>query len=366
MEDNRVKKDLNIGDRFRELLIYIRNFGFSAIVDIGIFSLAIRFFEPMSMGGWPIFISTALARISSSFLNFKLNKSLFIKEDDKNENFIIRYYVLWTSLLLLSASITYLINNYLSLAPTPAKVIADIFLGLFSFNIQRKWVFTSMSNQEKGVFFKLLRFISRFFYRAQLEVDKEIWEEEHVLVGHHQNFLGPINCLIYLPDSVDFWVISHLFSFKECFNMYYNYTFRKEKNLPRIISGLMAGFLALIIPPFLRSARAIPVYRESSSIIRTFKESLKRLDQGRQIMIFPDIDYTSSQEKVGEIYSGFTAIEKLYYSKKKRHIGFVPILVDRSKKTISNGSVIYFGDDISYKNQKDEIARRIVQELNSN
>ncbi len=169
------------------------------------------------------------------------------------------------------------------------------------------------------------------------------------LIGHHQNFYGPISCMVWLPDTVNIWVVSHMFNFKESFNMYYHLTFTKTIKLPKIIALIAATLCALFIPPLVRSSRSIPVYRESRNIMKTFNRSMELLNKGEQILIFPDIKYNDNSHIMGEIHTGFTHLEKLYHKSNNSHIGFVPINIDKATGIITNTSSIYFSDDKSYK-----------------
>ena len=62
----------------------------------------------------------------------------------------------------------------------------------------------------KGLYFRVVRKLLRFFLKRKMIIDEKIFMKENVLVGHHQNFYGPISCLLYLPDTVNIWVASSL------------------------------------------------------------------------------------------------------------------------------------------------------------
>ena len=217
-----------------------------------------------------------------------------------------------------------------------------------------------MSNK-KGIYFRVVRKIGKIFIKRKMLVDESVFKKRGVLIGHHQNFYGPIGAMLYMPDSVDTWVIDHLFNFKDCFDKYYNYTF---KNKPRIIAFIPSVICGLLIPPLLKSANAIPVYRASREVIKTLDKSILSLEKNRQVLIFPDLDYTNTTGQMGEIYTGFLNINKKYHKVYNKHIEFIPIIFDKKTDLILSNEKITFSDDISFSEDKKRVENEIVKLIN--
>ena len=129
-------------DTVKQLIRYGYNFLISAGIDMSIYALMVYILQIFFKTGIAIVISVCVSRILSSLINFRLNKKLFSSENKENDKiFIRRYYTLWFSLLVSSASVTYFINDILNINEVLSKIIADCSLGIFSYLIQRKWVF---------------------------------------------------------------------------------------------------------------------------------------------------------------------------------------------------------------------------------
>ena len=351
----------------KRLAKYSRNFVISAITDMLIYTIILFFTKPVFGSGIAIVIATVIARITSSFVNYNLNKALFLSVNRNHNRFFIRYYILWLSLLMSTTGITYLINDVFSTNEVLAKMISDMSLGIFSYQIQKHWVFSEKTTPTKrGLYFKFVRMFFRIFMRGKDQVDQKIFTQPNVLIGHHQNFYGPFLALTWLPDTVSFWVVDHLFNFKDCFKMYYHYTFVKTIKLPKLLALVLAFLCALLIPPLVRSSRSIPVYRDSKNIMTTFKQSLEILNKGEQIMIFPDVLYNDTSSIMGEVHTGFTHIEKVYYQANNTHIGFVPIIIKKETGLLSNAPSLYFNDETSFVLQKDILINKIIDSINSN
>lgn len=348
----------------KKVATYARNFGLSLITDISVFAIIIHISKPILGSGPAILISSLIARVTSSLVNFKLNRALFSAKKGSEKRALVRYYTLWLGLLTSSVIIIYTLNNIFGLKEVTGKLIADISLGILSYQVQMRWVFKGREDGKRGLYFRIVRMILRPFWKRQVIIDESLFKDGLVLVGHHQSFYGPIISMMWLPDTVNIWVVSHLFAFKQCFNMFYNHTFKKTIKMPRIIALVMAGLCGLLIPPMIRSIGAIPVYRQSKKIVETFEISMDLLDKGQQILIFPDIEYYGRDNLIGDIHNGFAHLEKLYFRSHGDHLGFVPIILDKANKVIRTSKPIYFNDHGIYEEERDILIKEIIYNIN--
>lgn len=184
-----------------------------------------------------------------------------------------------------------------------------------------------------------------------------------VFIVHHQNMSGPVHAILTLPKHAHLWVLRVFFDRKECYDQYMNYTFTKRFGMPRLLACPLAFIISLAVPMVMHSFSAIPVYRGMRDILKTFQTSGEALLRGESLIISPDVNYDDDSRSMGEIYTGFLHLEKDYYNKTKMHLSFVPISYNTQKRTLFIGDAIQF-DDSGYNNQKDEIARKIINSIN--
>ena len=328
---------------------YIINFLISGAIDLSIYTLLYNILlnivtVPLNLS---LVIATAIARISSSLFNFKLNKRLFAAGSKNSKIYLFKYYVLW--FLVLTSSFRVVIFTYENIIANAviAKILTDIVIGICSYLIQRLWVFNKI---HKGLFFYLVIFICRIFTKVKFKKDKKTFKEASVLIGHHQNFYSPLVAFMYLPKTTHIWVISHLFTFKDCYDKYHNYTFKNNKKIPRFLSSIISAILGIFIPIFLHSAKAIPVYRNSKKIIYTFKMSVDLLEKNHQIIIFPDIEYNSKDDQMNNIYSGFLKLDTYYFKKTNKRLPFIPVVFDKKNKEVYLNNKIKL-DDFNMDNE---------------
>ncbi len=98
--------------------------------------------KSFSAGLVVVFLSTAGARIVSSFMNYKVNKHIVFRSEAKNT--IQKYYALAIIQLCVSALLVYLISNLFgegSVLRTFCKAVVDTALFFISFRVQKTWVF---------------------------------------------------------------------------------------------------------------------------------------------------------------------------------------------------------------------------------
>lgn len=185
-----------------------------------------------------------------------------------------------------------------------------------------------------GPLFKFCRWVVSIFYR-KYSVDKVgEFDGPVVYVSHHQNMHGPIVTLLSFPKHLHLWALHVFFDKKVCFKQYSEFTFTKRFGLPKLLAKMIAFPISRFIPKLVHSGKAIPVYRGSRSIMDTFKQTIHVLKRGESVIIFPNIDYSSSSANVGDLYDGFLFIEKYYNRETGKHICFVPLYASKKGKNL--------------------------------
>lgn len=212
-----------------------------------------------------------------------------------------------------------------------------------------------------GMFAHTARFVYKIF--KPYKVEGKIPDSPTVFIVHHQNMSGPVHAILTLPKPAHLWGLKVFFDRKECYNQYVNYTFTERFGMPRVLASPLAFIISLAVPMVMHSFSAIPVYRSSREILKTFQSSGDALLRGENLIISPDVHYDDSSRSMGEIYTGFLHLEKNYFAKTKKHLSFVPISYNTKEKTLFIADAIQF-DDTPYSSQKDEIAKKIIDSIN--
>lgn len=128
---------------YRVIFKFMISSGASCLLDLGAFFVLVFFF-----GRWfsneniAIFTATAVARLLSSFFNYKVNQKLVFSSGSKGT--MLRYYILCVIQMCVSAGLVALFSSCFaagSFLKTVLKAIVDTLLFFISFRIQKEWVF---------------------------------------------------------------------------------------------------------------------------------------------------------------------------------------------------------------------------------
>ena len=125
---------------FSRILKYLLSSASAFITDIFLFWLMTSIF---SVG---VIISTAIARVFSSVLNFFLNKKMVFKSNEPLLKSLFKYYLLAIPVMLISAFGVKYIALFLSVPEnsflvTVIKLICDFLLFILNYSIQKTWIF---------------------------------------------------------------------------------------------------------------------------------------------------------------------------------------------------------------------------------
>lgn len=138
----------NKGSHFRaikdSLLIYKQLVRFaiiaisSAIIDVGIFSILAHILKnkiPLY-----VFISTAIARISSGAYNFWANKKWSFESEENTKSQLYKYIILFVFQMCISSLLVTLFEK-LPIDITVIKIIVDLFIFTVNYFVEKRFIF---------------------------------------------------------------------------------------------------------------------------------------------------------------------------------------------------------------------------------
>ncbi len=129
---------------YRQLFAYVGSAVASAIIEYGLFTL-LTLFLPIEDRKTLIYVSKFISRFFSSIFNFFANKKLVFGNKGSTLPVALKYYALCIVQTLLSSEITAFLSKFFTadIMMTVCNFITDCFLALFSYKIQRFWVFSN-------------------------------------------------------------------------------------------------------------------------------------------------------------------------------------------------------------------------------
>lgn len=191
---------------------------------------------------------------------------------------------------------------------------------------------------------KLLLKIVRFFFRKPqiYGIERIDYTNPAVFVSNHLGAYGPVMLMLFFPFRLIPWVTHQITDFRLCPEYIKKDFIEPDLKFKPPFSNILASIIGPICVMLMKYLQAIPVYKKSPRLRLTFKQSLRELTCGRNLLIFPEISGTAGNEGVKEFDKGFINIAELFYEKTGVAVNFYPVSVDKSEKSIRIGGKIPF------------------------
>lgn len=216
--------------------------------------------------------------------------------------------------------------------------------------------------KKKHLFFKLLRFLLRVFYpKISIKGWENVPDEPCVIVGNHAQMHGPIICELFLPDNYYTWCAAQMMEIKEvpayAFKDFWSQKPKYSHSFYKLLSYIIAPLSSFIF----NNARTIPTFRDSR-IMSTFKKSLKKLQAGENIVIFPEHD-KKFNNIIYDFQEGFIDIARLYHKQTSKELYFVPLYIAPKLKEMHFGKPVKFSGNAPKNEEKQRIRRHLMCEI---
>lgn len=184
-----------------------------------------------------------------------------------------------------------------------------------------------------------------------------------VYICRHRNLRGPIFTLLHMPIQLHPWVYSVFCSKQTCYKQYTDYTFSVRLKWHPCTTRMISWLLSRVIPALMKSIGAIPVYRKSFQVKKTFTDTLNCLKRGESIIIYPDVDYVSTDDTPGELYTGFLLVGNLYWKATGKNLQFVPLDIDMNTRNIIVGDQVVFDGAAKFADERCRTAKALKAEM---
>ena len=219
-----------------------------------------------------------------------------------------------------------------------------------------------MEQKQVSLLYIIIKGLVRIFYRKMKVVGLEnLPEKNAIIVGNHTQMNGPICGELFMPENCYTWCAGEMMHLKEvpayAFSDFWSQKPKCLQPFYRFLSYLIAPLAACIFT----NARTIAVYRDMR-IMSTFKETLKMLENGRNVLIFPEKD-----EKYNNILytfqENFIDVAKLYYKKTGISLTFVPMYIAPKLNSMYIGKGIRFESINKIEEERKRISDYLSDEI---
>lgn len=205
----------------------------------------------------------------------------------------------------------------------------------------------------------------KIVYKTEPEKD-----EPAIYVANHSAAIGPAMMTLYFEKPHKTWMIAYPLDKEKGANFAFHDIFfgraKKNKCFWRVLSKIVAKMLR----PVLAYGNPIPVYHDKR-MINTFRESLDALNDGQNLVIFPESPERYSQY-VCSFYEGFVDLGRTYYTTTGKNLKFYPCYIEKKNKVISVGEPVVYDHSkptrllreeisVALRNAVDELARELPE-----
>lgn len=225
----------------------------------------------------------------------------------------------------------------------------------------------TLFTRRKSVFVAVARALLKPFFPAKV-IGKENVDTSHgavVFVANHYEIYGPVVTVLRMPFRVRPWIHSRMLDKTVLADQMQRGIEGMFKKFPKKIVDKIPPMLVPLMYKTLASTEPIAVHRDNArEVIQTFNNTVRALEQGDNILIFPEKpeegQWYSQFGNVDAFYTGFADIGRMYYKKTGKNVLFYPVYVDKMHHEIVIGEGVQFDQC----NERHEEKQRIAKELN--
>lgn len=210
--------------------------------------------------------------------------------------------------------------------------------------------------------FLVIRWLVKLFYpRITVEGQENLPDEPCLIVANHSQMHGPIACELYFPGRSLTWCAGQMMHMKEvpayAFQDFWSGKPKWQHPFWKALSYLIAPIAACVF----NNADTIGVYRDSR-IISTFKNTVKALQEGTNVVIFPEC-YEPYSNIVNSFQENFVDIAKLYYKRTGKALAFVPMYIAPNLKKMFIEKPFFYDMDSNMQDEKHRICAYLMETI---
>ena len=213
--------------------------------------------------------------------------------------------------------------------------------------------------------FRVIRWLVKLFYpKIQVEGAENLPKEPCIIVANHSQMNGPIACELYFPGNSYTWCAGEMMKMKEVPAYAYRDFWSEKPRYSRWFYKLLSYIIAPLSVCVFNHAKTIAVYRDAR-VISTFKNTVKRLQEGASVVIFPEHDKPYNHI-LCDFQENFTDIAKLYYKRTGKALSFVPMYIAPDLKAMYLGKPVSYDPDEPMERQRTrlcEVLKTTITEM---
>jgi 1-acyl-sn-glycerol-3-phosphate acyltransferase len=219
-----------------------------------------------------------------------------------------------------------------------------------------------MTKKLSSFLYKIILFLVKLFYpKIKVYGAENLPSEPCIIAANHTQMNGPICAEIYFPRKRYTWCAGEMMHLKEVPAYAFGDFWAQKPKYTHPFYKMLSFIIAPLSVIVFNNAKTIGVYKDKR-IMHTFKETLKRLYEGNDIVIFPEQDIKHNHI-LYDFQEGFVDIAKIYYKRYGKELSFVPMYIAPKLKKVYLGKPIKFSAEAPLEGEMERISEYLMDEI---
>ena len=219
-----------------------------------------------------------------------------------------------------------------------------------------------MQEKKPSFLYKFIKWVVDLFYpKMQIVGAENLPNEPCIIVGNHTQMNGPICAELYCPGNCYTWCAGQMMHLKDVPEYAFRDFWSQKPKWTHPWFKLLSYLIAPLSVVVFTNAHTIGVYHDTR-LIGTFKNTVKRLQEGNNIVIFPEHD-VKYNHILYDFQDRFIDVAKLYDKKTGKELQFVPLYIAPKLKQIHLGKPTRFDPNVPMDEERRRICRYLMDEI---
>ena len=178
------------------------------------------------------------------------------------------------------------------------------------------------------------------FPKAETVYEEAPDPEPGVFVCNHSKIRGPAMMILDFKRPFRSWIISAAMEKRTVRSYAFHDVFNGDGRHAKWFWKLLSCIVGFLLPPLLKDADMIPVYRDKRMLL-TFRQSSDALKDGESMVIFAESPQVYS-DYINKLQPGFVTLGAVHHRQTGKKLKFYPVYCEKKNRKIAVGKPIEY------------------------
>ncbi len=213
------------------------------------------------------------------------------------------------------------------------------------------------------IFYRIAVPLVRLFIpRLKVEWVEPFDGEPCIFVANHERAVGPLEMAVSFPlrQQSPIWIYAAPLDRKTTPEYVRQDHWWDEKGkLAPLWNAVVPPLVSWVLPPILRSVPHVPVYHDGRAA-STVKESLRLLQDGKNLVIFPEIPTGFGEHDTEKINEGWLMMLPMYEKRAGKPLKIRPVRIDLQGKRMIIRPPFCMDPEVPIRDQTEALSRKVL------